>query len=121
MSSQNTSQNIASKAGEITGQAQLKRDEIMDQASHGQATNTQSSDDQNSSYTSQATNFLQQTGEQVKHMAQGAADAVKTTLGMNSADNTSNAPNPTANPNVTTNTTRSTPNTNHPSNPSGRI
>ncbi|KAI4387058.1 hypothetical protein MLD38_004919 [Melastoma candidum] len=31
----------------------------------------------------QATNFLQQTGEQVKNMAQGAADAVKNTLGMN--------------------------------------
>ncbi|XVE52172.1 hypothetical protein DITRI_Ditri02bG0101300 [Diplodiscus trichospermus] len=113
MSSQSTADNIAHKAGEFTGQAQLKRDEIMDQASHGQATNSQSSENQNSSYTSQATNFLQQTGEQVKHMAQGAADAVKTTLGMNSADNTSNAPNPTAN------TTRS-PSTDHPSNPAPR-
>ncbi|KAI4325266.1 hypothetical protein MLD38_030680 [Melastoma candidum] len=34
----------------------------------------------------QATNFLQQTGEQVKHIAQGAAEAVKSTLGMNAGD-----------------------------------
>ncbi|KAI4381956.1 hypothetical protein MLD38_007971 [Melastoma candidum] len=34
----------------------------------------------------QATNFLQQTGEQVKNMAQGAADAVKSTLGMNAGN-----------------------------------
>ncbi|XP_022723791.1 late embryogenesis abundant protein 2-like [Durio zibethinus] len=110
MSSQSTSQTIAHQAGEMTGQAQIKRDEIMNQASHGQATNSQSSD-QNPTYTSQATNFLQQTGEQMKHMAQGAADAVKNTLGMNSADNDSNAPNP----NPTAN-----PSTNHPSNPSPR-
>ncbi|XP_022720775.1 late embryogenesis abundant protein 2-like [Durio zibethinus] len=113
MSSQSTAQNSAHEAGEISGQIQLKRDEMMDQAPHGQATNSQSSDDQNSSYTTQATNFLQQTGTQVKHMAQGAADALKTTLGMNSADSTSNAPNPTAN-------TAPTPSTNHPSNPSPR-
>ncbi|XP_022714497.1 late embryogenesis abundant protein 2-like [Durio zibethinus] len=107
MSSQSTSQNVANMAGEMTGQAQLKRDEMMNQASQGQATNSQSSNDQKSTYTSQATNFLQQTGEQVKNMAQGAADAVKNTLGMNSTDNTSNAPNPS-------------PATNHPSNPSPR-
>ncbi|XWS19069.1 hypothetical protein CRYUN_Cryun32bG0099400 [Craigia yunnanensis] len=56
----------------------------MNHASHGQAIDSQSSD-QNFTYTSQATNFLQQTGEQVKHMAEEAADAVKNTLGMNSA------------------------------------
>ncbi|XP_021298725.1 late embryogenesis abundant protein 2-like [Herrania umbratica] len=94
-----TAQNIGHQAGEITGQAQVKKDETMNQASQG--TNTQSSD-QNSSIASQATNFLQQTGEQVKNMAQGAADAVKNTLGMNN-DNSSNAPS-----------------TNHPSNPSPR-
>ncbi|XVF26625.1 hypothetical protein REPUB_Repub14bG0034300 [Reevesia pubescens] len=99
MSSQSTSQNIANKAGETVGQAQIKKDEIMDQASRGQA-NSQFSD-QNSTYTSQATNILAQTGEQVKNMAQGAADAVKNTLGMN------NAPNPN-------------PSTNHLSNPTPR-
>ncbi|KAK6263978.1 hypothetical protein QQP08_019434 [Theobroma cacao] len=100
-----TAQNIGNQGGDITGQAQVKKDETMNQASQG--TNTQSSD-QNSSIASQATNFLQQaspnffTGEQVKNMAQGAADAVKNTLGMNN-DNSSNAPS-----------------TNHPSNPSPR-
>ncbi|XVE89132.1 hypothetical protein DITRI_Ditri19aG0126100 [Diplodiscus trichospermus] len=101
MSSQRTAHDISQNAGEAT-QAQLKRGEIMNQAS----TDSQSSD-QNSSYASQATNFLQQTGEQVKHMAQGAADAVKNTLGMNNADDASNASNPN-------------PITNHPGNPSPR-
>ncbi|XWS11835.1 hypothetical protein CRYUN_Cryun37aG0035200 [Craigia yunnanensis] len=54
-----------------------------------------------------------QTGEQVKHIAQEAADAVKSTLGMNSADNASNTPN--RKPTGTAN-----PSTNHPSNPSPR-
>ncbi|XP_050231465.1 late embryogenesis abundant protein 7 isoform X2 [Mercurialis annua] len=48
-------------------------------------------DHDQSSYTTQATQFLQQTGEQVKNMAQGAAVAVKNTLGMN--DNTSDPSN----------------------------
>ncbi|PIA25917.1 hypothetical protein AQUCO_10300008v1 [Aquilegia coerulea] len=61
MASNTSSQNISNKAGKVTGQAQAKKDELMDRA--GQATG-------------QA-----QTGEQVMHMAQGAADAVKNTLG----------------------------------------
>ncbi|KAH7547368.1 hypothetical protein FEM48_Zijuj01G0302300 [Ziziphus jujuba var. spinosa] len=50
-----------------------------------------------------------QTGEQMKNMAQGAAEAVKNTLGMN-ADN-----NPTSRGSGGTN------NPSHPSNPSTRI
>ncbi|KAJ9692566.1 hypothetical protein PVL29_011558 [Vitis rotundifolia] len=68
--------------------------------------------EQNASYTQQASNFLQQTGEQVKNMAQGAAEAVKNTLGMNNenADNsvTANLPSNTSNPS----------NLSNPSNPS---
>ncbi|XP_045807718.1 late embryogenesis abundant protein 7-like [Trifolium pratense] len=39
----------------------------------------------------QAAGFLQQTGEQVKSMAQGAADSVKHALGMDGNSNNSNA------------------------------
>ncbi|XVF24840.1 hypothetical protein REPUB_Repub13aG0162500 [Reevesia pubescens] len=113
MSSQSTSKGISHEVGEMTTQAQLKRDEIMNQKSHVPATNPQSSDDQNSTYTSQATNFIQQTGEQVKNMAQGAADVVKNTLGMNNASNAPNA-DASANPNRK-------PGTKHPSNPSSTI
>ncbi|OMP00153.1 late embryogenesis abundant protein 1-like protein [Corchorus olitorius] len=67
-----------------------------------------------------------QTGEQVKNMAQGAADAVKNTLGMNT-DNTSPAgSNPPSSTNLNTpssapsTTTLNAPSTNHPSNPSPR-
>ncbi|XVF74702.1 hypothetical protein PTKIN_Ptkin13bG0132600 [Pterospermum kingtungense] len=106
-------------SSEMKNAAKLKREEIMShQAPQGQTMNSQSSSDQNSSYTSQATTFIQQTGEQMMHMAQGAASAVKNTLGMNSGDNASNAsnPNPTANPMDMSNA----PSTNHPSNPSPR-
>ncbi|PIA65541.1 hypothetical protein AQUCO_00100796v1 [Aquilegia coerulea] len=75
MASNTSSQNISNKAGKVTGQAQAKKDELMDRA--GQATG-------------QA-----QTGEQVMHMAQGAADAVKNTLGMqNTSSNTTTTNNP---------------------------
>ncbi|OMO54276.1 late embryogenesis abundant protein 1-like protein [Corchorus capsularis] len=66
-----------------------------------------------------------QTGEQVKNMAQGAADAVKNTLGMNT-DNTSAGSNPPSSTNLNTpssapsTTTLNAPSTNHPSNPSPR-
>ncbi|XVF86507.1 hypothetical protein PTKIN_Ptkin18bG0046400 [Pterospermum kingtungense] len=123
MSSQSTTQNVAHTAGEMTGQDQVKRDEMMDQAPYGQTIHSQSqpSGDQNTTYTSQATTFLQQTGEQMKNMAQGAADAVKTTLGMNNANNTSNAPNTNTADTATTNSSTTTLGNPLSSNPSGRI
>ncbi|MFQ6644301.1 hypothetical protein Gotur_017112 [Gossypium turneri] len=48
--------------------------------------------------------FCFETGEQMKNMAQGAAEAVKNTLGMNNA----------------TNNASNVPDTNHPSNPFSR-
>ncbi|KAA8540467.1 hypothetical protein F0562_024614 [Nyssa sinensis] len=112
--------NFSYQAGEMTGQAQLKKDEMMNQSSNAQNP-------------AQSTNFLQETGTHVKNMAhgaadiahgavggaasiaqgaalgaaniaQGAADAVKNTFGMN------NNPNPDPNTN-----------TNHPSKPTTRI
>ncbi|EEF44749.1 uncharacterized protein LOC8271398 [Ricinus communis] len=92
------------------GQPQLKRDEHANHPSHqSRGPHDQSGQDQ--SYTTQATNFLQQTGEQVKSMAQGAAEAVKNTLGMTaeSSPNPSNTSHPSNNP------------SNNPSNPSHSI
>ncbi|KAH1066526.1 hypothetical protein J1N35_031513 [Gossypium stocksii] len=83
MSGQNTSHTFANNA---TSQAQLARDEMLNQGSQAS--------DRTSSYTSQATNLLQQTGEQVKNIAQGAADAVKNTLGMNKPTSTDHPSNP---------------------------
>ncbi|MBA0811539.1 hypothetical protein Gohar_003424, partial [Gossypium harknessii] len=75
MSSQSTPQNITDKVEEMADQAQMKKDEMMSQTSM----NSQSSD--------------QNAREQMKNMAQGAAEAVKNTLGMNNAtNNASNVP-----------------------------
>ena len=52
---------------------QVKKDEMMDKARETK---------------DQASGFIQQTGEQMKNMAQGAADAVKNTVGM--GDNSGN-------------------------------
>ncbi|KAM3747795.1 hypothetical protein ACB098_05G061700 [Castanea mollissima] len=119
-------QDIGHRAGEITGQAQVKKDEFLDQASDA----AHSAQNSSSNLTGQATNFLQQTGEQVKHMAQGAAVAVKNTLGLNtdspnSTNYRSNTNSP-SNPNTASNiNSPSNPNiasnTNNPSNPSTRI
>ncbi|XP_073007696.1 late embryogenesis abundant protein D-7-like [Typha latifolia] len=59
------------KASETAGQAQVKKDEMMNKASE---TCQQGKE--------QAGGFMQQTGEQVKSMAQGATDAVKNAVGM---------------------------------------
>ncbi|GKV35812.1 hypothetical protein SLEP1_g44024 [Rubroshorea leprosula] len=69
-------------------EAGYKADDEMSSGGHTQMNR------QNASITSQATNFLQQTGEQVKNMAHGAAEAVKSSLGM-TADNSA-SPNPSA-------------------------
>lgn len=53
---------------------QVKKDELVDKAS------------QSARETKEETaGFLQQTGEQVKNMAQGAADAVKNAVGMDTS------------------------------------
>ncbi|KAK4590433.1 hypothetical protein RGQ29_020836 [Quercus rubra] len=129
---------IGNKAGEITSQAQVKKDELLDQASDA----AHSAQNSSPNLTGQATNFLQQTGEQVKHMAQGAAVAVKNTLGLNTdspnstnyRSNTNSPSNPNtasninnpSNPNTESNIDNpsypnTTSNINNPSNPSTRI
>ncbi|KAG6788881.1 hypothetical protein POTOM_004959 [Populus tomentosa] len=97
---------ITCSAGELTGQAQAKKDDFMNQCQEGLNQSTQDIRKNN------AINVLicLQTGEQVKNMAQGAAEAVKNTLGMN----TENTP--------TTNTSSlNDPIPSNPSNPSTRI
>ncbi|KAL9368655.1 hypothetical protein Peur_039854 [Populus x canadensis] len=97
---------ITYNAGELTGQAQAKKDDVMNQCQEGLNQSTQ-----DSSYTAQASSFLHQTGEQVKNMAQGAAEAVKNTLGMNT-ENT---------PTTNTSSLNHPINPSNPSNPSTRI
>ncbi|KAF7837387.1 late embryogenesis abundant protein 1-like [Senna tora] len=76
-------------AGQTQGNAQAKTEECLDSVKHTasaaadkahQAAN--SSGQQAQENKEQAAGFLQQTGEQVKNMAQGAMDSVKQTLGM---------------------------------------
>ncbi|XP_010925934.1 uncharacterized protein [Elaeis guineensis] len=55
------------KAGEAAGHAQVKKDETMDSARDA---------------AQQAGGYVQHAGEQVKNMAQGAADAMKNAVGM---------------------------------------
>uniref|UniRef100_A0A9I9DSD0 Late embryogenesis abundant protein 1-like n=1 Tax=Cucumis melo TaxID=3656 RepID=A0A9I9DSD0_CUCME len=111
--------NLSHKAGETVGQAQVKKDEMMNQPTAHDQSATQTASD----LKDQAANFLQQTGEQVKNMAQGAAEAVKNTLGMNT-DNTSNpnSNNPTNNPTTNpSNNPTTNPSNNPTNNPSTRI
>merc|ERR1712119_277865 len=112
-------QDIGNKAGEITGQAQVKKDELLDRASDA----AHSAQNSSPNLTGQATNFLQQTGEQVKNMAQGAAVAVKNTLGLNT--DSPNSTNNTSNTNTASSISNpsypnTTSNINNPSNPSTR-
>ncbi|WOK97241.1 late embryogenesis abundant protein 29-like [Canna indica] len=62
---------IRYQAGEAAGQAQMKKDEMMESA---QSTAQESK--------TQAAGFMQQTGEKMMNMAQGAADAVKNAVGI---------------------------------------
>ncbi|KAF3791943.1 Late embryogenesis abundant protein [Nymphaea thermarum] len=107
-------QDIRYKAGELAGQAQVKKDELMDKgrdaaqnvkekASSGMqaakdAANSaadkccsaaESGKSAASDCKNQTSGFLQQTGEQAMSMAQGAAEAVKNTLGIGSGNNKS--------------------------------
>ncbi|EOA38949.1 hypothetical protein CARUB_v10011361mg [Capsella rubella] len=88
-----SSQQLRHEAEEVSGQVQLKKEEYLNNVSHAMnqhadhhthsQLHSSSEHDQNSpSLISQASSVIQQTGGQVKNMAQGAADAVKNTLGM---------------------------------------
>ncbi|KAL2463100.1 uncharacterized protein Fot_54337 [Forsythia ovata] len=123
--------NNTHNAAHVPGQAQIRRDDLLNQPSdiHNQG---------------QGTNYLEDTGMQVKNMAQGAADigkgaaqgavnlargaaagaanmahgaagAVKNTLGMNPADNTATTNRP-GNMGGAAGSNNPT-STNHPSNP----
>ncbi|KAK0597164.1 hypothetical protein LWI29_022402 [Acer saccharum] len=102
-------QNIGSSVDELGGHAQMKREVMKESAHSAQEALDRLSDSQsgqNNTYSSHASTFLSQKGEQVKSMAQGAAEAVKNTLGMSNE-----------NPEDYTSTT----NINNPINPSTRI
>ncbi|KAK1289304.1 hypothetical protein QJS10_CPB18g01881 [Acorus calamus] len=62
------SQDMRFKAGEMKGQADVKKDQIADKATNA----AQSCKDS-----------MQNAGEQVKNKAQGAADTMKDAMGMN--------------------------------------
>ncbi|XP_010261950.1 PREDICTED: stress-induced protein KIN2-like [Nelumbo nucifera] len=62
------SQNLSYQAGEATGQAQVKKDGLMDKAANAAQSAKES---------------CQEAGEQLKAKAQGAVDAVKDATGMN--------------------------------------
>ncbi|KAI3891196.1 hypothetical protein MKW98_007501 [Papaver atlanticum] len=87
------------KAGQdVVGQAQMKRDELIEEASIAPRTAqdkaSQIANQSSQETKDQAAGFLQQSGEQMKNLAQGAADAVKNTLGMNNTSNTNTSNNP---------------------------
>ncbi|XP_013604026.1 PREDICTED: late embryogenesis abundant protein 1-like [Brassica oleracea var. oleracea] len=69
MASGQNEEEFSVKAGQNVGQAQVKRDDW---------------NVDNNTNSSQTSGFLQQKGEKVKSMAQGASEAVKNKLGMNS-------------------------------------
>ncbi|PHU21489.1 hypothetical protein BC332_06596 [Capsicum chinense] len=82
----------AQQAGEYHGQDQAKTEQLTDSAKNtahsmaDQAENATQRANQSVQQTKDQNNpgFLQQTGEQVIHMAQGAVDGVKNTLGIGS-------------------------------------
>ncbi|XP_073124473.1 uncharacterized protein [Henckelia pumila] len=76
-------------AGQARGQAQAKTEEWVESAknttskAHDKACEAAGQTQQQAQRNKEENaNFLQQTGEQVVHMAQGAIDGVKNTLGM---------------------------------------
>ncbi|XP_010936077.1 uncharacterized protein [Elaeis guineensis] len=76
-------------SGKARGEGQAKADQMLQSAKDtahsitGGASDTRQSAQEN---TEQAAGFLQQTGEQVRQMAQGAMDAVKNATGMGNAN-----------------------------------
>ncbi|CAN6820227.1 unnamed protein product [Brassica oleracea] len=102
-----SSQELSYKAGEATGQVQLKKEEYLDKVSHSMNKNADhhtqlqshlEHDQNNPSLISQASNVIQQTGGQVKNMAQGTADTVNNSLGMSPATNNPSSPAGTTRP-----------------------
>ncbi|XVE81975.1 hypothetical protein DITRI_Ditri15bG0109700 [Diplodiscus trichospermus] len=77
-------------AGQTQGQTQAKTEQVIQStkdaanAARDKAENaTQSAQESAQQGQEQTAGFLQQTGAQVKGMAQGAVESVKNTLGMN--------------------------------------
>ncbi|CAN6464756.1 unnamed protein product [Victoria cruziana] len=77
------------RAGQAKGQAEEKTEQWIDSAkdtAHAAGEKAceaaQSAADSAEHCQQQAPSFLQQTGEQIKNMAHGAAESVKQTLGM---------------------------------------
>ncbi|WOL17062.1 late embryogenesis abundant protein 29-like [Canna indica] len=63
------------RVGQAAGQAQVKKDEMVNKAYESCEQGQQ-----------QAGSFMQQTGDQMRNMAQGAADTVKNATGMEGGD-----------------------------------
>uniref|UniRef100_A0A2N9HIX9 Uncharacterized protein n=1 Tax=Fagus sylvatica TaxID=28930 RepID=A0A2N9HIX9_FAGSY len=105
---------IGHKAGQITGQAQVKKDEFLNQASD----TAQSAQNSSPNISGQATNFLQQASNWLQFLllrnCKWAAVVVKNTLGMNT-DNKPNSPNYRSNTNNPSSISNPS-NTNDPSN-----
>ncbi|KDO52882.1 hypothetical protein CISIN_1g032385mg [Citrus sinensis] len=133
MASQQAGQEIPQTNAQTACQPQPVPDAVIQEALDNLASISQSAQNDNT-YKTQATNLLQQTGEQVKNMAQGAgeqvknmaqgaAHAVKNTLGMN-ADNTDTTLPIDHSAGAGTGTTATHPsslNAEHPSNPTNNI
>ncbi|WOL11073.1 late embryogenesis abundant protein 29-like [Canna indica] len=77
-------------AGKTAGQAQMQKDQMVDKASQACQQGME-----------QAGGMMQQTGDRMRNMAEGAADAVKSAMGMGGTGNSSA---PTATRNTTTTT-----------------
>nr|CAD1820928.1 unnamed protein product [Ananas comosus var. bracteatus] len=95
-SAKDTTKSMADSAQQNKDQAAEKADQWMQSAKD----TTNSMGDSAQQNKDQAAGFLQQTGDQVKQMAQGAANAVKNAVGMGNTD--------TAAGNTTTSTTTTT-------------
>ncbi|KAL9463259.1 hypothetical protein AB3S75_001126 [Citrus x aurantiifolia] len=135
MASQQAGQEIPQTNAQTACQPQPVPDAVMQEALDNLASISQSAQNDNT-YKTQATNLLQQTGEQVKNMAQGAgeqvknmaqgaAHAVKNTLGMNADNTDTTLPiDHSAGTGTGTGTTATRPsslNAEHPSNPTNNI
>ncbi|XP_024036697.1 late embryogenesis abundant protein 7 [Citrus clementina] len=133
MASQQAGQEIPQTNAQTACQPQPVPDAVIQEALDNLASISQSAQNDNT-YKTQATNLLQQTGEQVKNMAQGAgeqvknmaqgaAHAVKNTLGMNADNTDTTLPIDHSTPagTGTTATHPSSLNAEHPSNPTNNI
>ncbi|OWM84246.1 late embryogenesis abundant protein 2 [Punica granatum] len=69
-------------AGQTQGKTQSKAEGMIQSAKEGTANAANSAQATAQRGADQSAGFMQQTGEQMKSMAQGAVDGVKNTLGM---------------------------------------